>query len=54
MSILEAFLIHGMIVQVEAKGDHYGPVSIGAPDERVITCCKRLGKSVANLVKKLK
>lgn len=53
LSILEAFLIHGMIVQGEAKGDHYGPVGIGSPDERTLKCCKRLGKAVAVLVKKL-
>lgn len=53
LSILEAFLIHGMVVQGEAKGDHYGPVGIGSPDERALKCCKRLGKSVAALVKRL-
>jgi len=53
LSILEAFLIHGMIVQGESKGDHYGPVSINAPDERAIKGCKRLGQNVAKLVKRL-
>lgn len=51
--ILNALLIHGMIVQGEPKGDHYGPVAIGAPDERALKCCERLGKNVANLTKKL-
>lgn len=51
--ILNALLIHGMIVQGEPKGDHYGPVSVGAPDERSLKCCERLGQNVANLVKKL-
>lgn len=54
LSILKTFLIHGMIVQGEAKGDHYGPVAIGSPDERALKGCKRLGKAVADLVKKLK
>lgn len=53
LSILEALLIHGMIVQGEPKGDHYGPVSINAPDERALKCCKRLGQGVANLIKKV-
>jgi len=53
MSILEAFLIHGMIVRGEAMGDHYGPVGIGGPDARALGCCKKLGRSVADLVKKL-
>ena len=51
--ILNALLIHGMIVQGEPLGDHYGPVSIGSPDERSLKCCERLGKNVANLIKKL-
>ncbi len=51
--ILHAMLIHGMIVQGEPKGDHYGPVAIDAPDARASQCCERLGKNVADLVKKL-
>ena len=53
LSILEALLIHGMIVQGEPKGDHYGPVAINEPDERALKGCKRLGQSVANLAKRL-
>lgn len=53
LSILEALLIHGMIVQGDPKGAHYGPIAIGIPDERALKGCERLGKNVANLVKKL-
>lgn len=53
LSILEALLIHGMIVQGEPRGAHYGPVAIGTPDEKALKGCEKLGKSVANLVKKL-
>ena len=53
LSILEAFLIHGMIVQGDPKGDHYGPVGIGSPDERALKGCRQLGKTVAGLAKKL-
>ncbi len=53
MDILKAFLIHGMIVQGTSEGDHYGPVAIGAPDERSKSQCKNLGRRVAKLVKKL-
>ncbi len=53
LSILEALLIHGMIVQGSVKGDHYGPVAINEPDERALGGCKRLGQNVANLVKRL-
>lgn len=50
--ILNAMLIHGMIVQGTPNGDHYGAVSIGSPDERVEKQCRELGKRVAALVKK--
>jgi len=53
ISILQMMLIHGMIVKGTSKGDHYGPVSIGSPDERVESQCKALGRRVARLVKKL-
>ncbi|MFH1791967.1 MAG: flavodoxin domain-containing protein [Candidatus Omnitrophota bacterium] len=51
--ILHALLIHGMIIQGEPMGDHYGPVAIGAPDGRALKCCERLAKNTAELVKKL-
>ncbi len=51
--ILNAMLIHGMIIQGEPNGDHYGPVAIGAPDGRALKCCERLGKNIAGLIKKL-
>lgn len=53
LDILNAFLIHGMIIQGDAKGDHYGPVSINAPDERATKECQRLAKRVVALVKKV-
>ncbi len=53
MDILAAMLIHGMIIQGDSQGDHYGPVSIGAPDKRVETQCKRLGQKIAKLVNRL-
>lgn len=53
LGILEAMLIHGMIVQGTALKDHYGPVSINDPDERAISQCRDLGKNTALLVKKL-
>jgi NAD(P)H dehydrogenase (quinone) len=53
LDILNAMLIHGMIVQGDPKGDHYGPVSIGAPDERSQKQCLRYGERMARLVKKI-
>ncbi len=51
--ILNAMLIHGMIVQGDWQGDHYGPVAIGSPDERAVKECLRAGGRIARLVKKL-
>ena len=53
MGIIEAMLIAGMIVQGDPMGDHYGPVSIGKPDNRVEKQCTRRGKRIAELTKKL-
>ena len=51
--IINAFLIHGMIVQGDSRGDHYGPVSLGFPDERAIKECQRFAKRNAVLAKKI-
>jgi len=53
MGIIEAMLISGMIVQGDPQGDHYGPVSIGKPDQRVEKQCIRRGQRIAELTKKL-
>ena len=50
MDILHAWLIHGMIIQGDPIGDHYGPVAIGAPDERAKKNCLSYGKMIAELV----
>jgi NAD(P)H dehydrogenase (quinone) len=53
LSILQAMLISGMVIQGDPQGDHYGPVSIGKPDQRVEKQCARWGKRIAELTKKL-
>ena len=53
LDILNAMLIHGMIIQGDPKGDHYGPVAIGSPDERSQKQCLRYGERFAKLVKKV-
>ncbi len=53
LDIINALLIHGMIVQGEPLGDHYGPVSIGPPDERALKNCERYAQDIAALVKRL-
>ena len=53
LDILNAMLIHGMIIQGDPQGDHYGAVSIDAPDGRATKQCIRLGGRVAKLVKQI-
>lgn len=53
MGIIQAMLIHGMIIPGEPIGDHYGPVSINKPDARVETQCAKAGKKIAELTKRL-
>lgn len=53
LDIVNAMLIHGMVVQGDSLGDHYGPVSIGAPDGRALKECVRLGQRTAALAQKL-
>jgi len=53
MAVLQALLIHGMVVQGTATGDHYGPVAIGPPDSRASSQCTAYGKRVALLARKL-
>ena len=53
LDILNALLIHGMVIQGDSTGDHYGPVAISAPDGRALKECQRFGQRTAKLVKKL-
>ena len=53
LDIVKGLIIHGMIVQGDPKGDHYGPTAVGAPDERSAKECARFGKRTAELVKRL-
>jgi NAD(P)H dehydrogenase (quinone) len=53
LDIVKALLIHGMIVQGDAEGDHYGPIAVGAPDERSRNECRRFGRRLAELAVRL-
>ena len=53
LDILNAMLIHGMILQGDCEGDHYGPVAIGAPDARASKGCRRFGERFAKLAARL-
>ncbi len=53
LDILNALLIHGMVIQGDPGGDHYGPVSIGRPDARSLACCQSHARNLSKLIKKL-
>ena len=53
LDILNAMLIHGMIIQGDWQGDHYGAVAISAPDQRARKQCLRAGSRLGKLVKRL-
>jgi NAD(P)H dehydrogenase (quinone) len=53
MGILQAMLIAGMVIQGDPQGSHYGPLSIGKPDEQVKRQCERRGQRIAALTLKL-
>ena len=54
LDILNAMLVHGMIVQGDPQGDHYGPAAIGSPDKRALRECLRLGERTAELILRLR
>lgn len=53
LSILEAMLVHGMIIRGRSDDKHFGPAAVGAPHTKEIEYCKELGRRVAHLVLKL-
>lgn len=53
LSIIEALLIHGMIVQGNAKIGHYGTVAIGDPNKDALGECVTYGKRLGELANTL-
>lgn len=53
-AMLDMLLIHGMVIIGDSDGAHYGPVSVGPPDAKAQKECKKYGKRVAELTKKLR
>jgi len=51
LSIIEALLIHGMIVQGRHEGKHYGAAAVGKPTDKDRTLCEGLGRRTAELAK---
>ena len=54
MSMVQALLIHGMIIQGRANSKHYGAAAVGAPNKEDLKSCMDLGKRTASLVMKLR
>lgn len=54
LSMLEALLIHGMIVQGRNDDKHYGPTAVESPNKKELASCNELGERVARLAAALK
>ncbi len=54
LSMLEALLINGMIIQGRHDNKHYGPTAVEAPNKKEIESCEELGKRVSKLATALK
>ena len=53
LSILQAMLVHGMIIQGRSDNKHYGATARGAPKDEEMEDCRHLGRKVATLATKL-
>jgi len=54
LSILEAMLVHGMVIQGRPNDKHYGVAAVESPNKEELKLCRELGKRTASLVMKLK
>lgn len=53
LSIVNALLVHGMIVPGNSRIGHYGPVAIGKPDETALSECHAYGKKIGEITGRL-
>jgi len=55
MSLIEALLVHGMLVAGDPieTGGHFGVVSIKDPDEETLERCKKFGRRIGELAIRL-
>jgi len=53
LSILEAMLIHGMIVQGNPNDKHYGMAVVEAPSKKEEKVCRTFGRRTAELIRKI-
>ena len=52
LNVLHILLNHGMIIQGEPFGPHYGPVALGEPTDELFHFCRTWGARWARLVKR--
>jgi NAD(P)H dehydrogenase (quinone) len=53
VSLLEALLVHGMVIQGTSSSNHYGAASVGAPDDNDLAACRKMGERLGKLAKRL-
>lgn len=53
LSILQAMLVHGMIIQGRPHNKHYGAAAVESPSRKELEFCRELGKRTASLIVKL-
>jgi len=53
LSVIQAMLVHGMIVQGYPEGQHYGVAVVGDPRGASVKLCRDRGKRVAELAIRL-
>ncbi len=53
LEMVKSLLIHGMIIQGDPWGSHFGTVSIGSPNSAAKKEARKLGARVARLIKRL-
>ena len=54
LAMVQAMLVHGMIIQGRNDDKHYGATAIEAPNEEEVKHCQELGNMVASLAVALK
>ncbi len=53
IAILEALIIHGMVIKGMPKGDHYGPVVVGEAEKDDLEQCNYYGRWLAEFTEKI-
>jgi NAD(P)H dehydrogenase (quinone) len=54
ISLLESLMIHGMVIQGTSSTNHYGAASVGAPDDKAVEACRKMGERLGKLATKLR